>query len=72
MELVFCVGEEGEGELCEQTRDRREECPAGLLWLEIGEKISDLFQKTTIADLCHSAERLGVERKLDFRFMYYI
>jgi Rrf2 family protein len=72
IELVFCVGDDEEGESCGSKCDRKDECPASPLWKEIGEKIADIFHETTIQDLCRRAEALGVERKLDSRFMYYI
>lgn len=72
IELVFCVGEDEEGDNCGTQCDLRDECPASPLWKEIGEKIADIFRETTIQDLCRRAETLGVERKLDARFMYYI
>lgn len=72
IELVFCVGEDEEGDNCGLTCDMKAECPASPLWREIGDKIAEIFRLTTIQDLCHRAESLGVERKLDARFMYYI
>lgn len=72
IELVFCVGDTEEGESCESLCDFQGECPASPLWKEIGDKIADIFRQTTIQDLCRRAEKLGIERKLDARFMYYI
>ena len=72
IELVFCVGEDEEGDSCGARCEMQDECPASPLWKEIGSKIADIFRETTIQDLCHRAESLGIERKLDARFMYYI
>jgi Rrf2 family protein len=72
IELVFCVGEDDEGENCGPVCDLQAECPASPLWKEIGEKIAEIFRQTTIHELCRRAEKLGIERKLDARFMYYI
>jgi Rrf2 family protein len=72
IELVFCVGDDEEGENCGVTCDMKDNCPASPLWKEIGDQIAEIFRHTTIQDLCRKAEKLGVERKLDARFMYYI
>lgn len=69
IELVFCVsGEENCGPVC----DMKSECVASPLWQDVGNKIADIFRSTSIQDLCDKAEALGIERKLDARFMYYI
>jgi Rrf2 family iron-sulfur cluster assembly transcriptional regulator len=71
IELVFCVGDD-EAEDPEFQCEMKGECVASPLWREIGDKIADIFRQTTIQDLCRRAETLGIERKLDARFMYYI
>lgn len=73
IELVFCVGEDDDGEECGAgTCDMKDQCVASPLWKEIGDRIAQIFRSTTIQDLCHRAETLGIERQLDARFMYYI
>jgi Rrf2 family protein len=75
IELVFCVSdEEADEEGCMPAArcERKEECVASPLWKEIGDRVADLFKQTTVQDLCKRAEALGIERKLDARFMYYI
>ncbi|MDW7711298.1 MAG: RrF2 family transcriptional regulator [Deferrisomatales bacterium] len=73
IELVFCVGEDEEGGNCDVSMcDMKDQCVASPLWKELGDKIAAIFQETTIQDLCKKAERLGIDRKLDARFMYYI
>jgi Rrf2 family protein len=71
IELVFCVADD-EGEDPEFQCEMKGQCVASPLWKEIGDKIGDIFRSTTILDLCRRAEALGIERKLDARFMYYI
>ena len=71
IELVFCVGDD-EAEDPEFQCEMKGECVASPLWKEIGDRIADIFRQTTILDLCRRAEALGIERKLDARFMYYI
>ncbi|MBI5018026.1 MAG: Rrf2 family transcriptional regulator [Deltaproteobacteria bacterium] len=72
IELVFCVADDDEGENCRMQCEMHDECPASPLWKEIGGEIAEIFRRTTIQDLCKRAEALGIERKLDARFMYYI
>lgn len=72
IELVFCVGQDEEGNNCAPACDMRDECVASPLWKSIGDRIASIFKETTIQSLCQMAEDLGIERKLDSRFMYYI
>ncbi|PLX40914.1 MAG: Rrf2 family transcriptional regulator [Deltaproteobacteria bacterium] len=72
IELVFCVGQDEDGASCNASCDLKEECVASPLWKDVGEQIATIFRNTTIQKLCDKAEELGIERKLDARFMYYI
>jgi Rrf2 family protein len=73
IELVFCVGEDSDGESCGAPAcEMKDQCVASPMWKEIGDEIADVFRQTTIQDLCKKAEQMGVERHLDVRFMYYI
>ena len=73
IELVFCVGENSEGESCEAALcDQKDYCAASPIWKEIGEGIADVMSRTTIEDLCRRAEELGVEPKFGSGLMYYI
>ncbi|TAL17510.1 RrF2 family transcriptional regulator [bacterium] len=72
IELVFCVGTDEEGVSCGAVCEMKGECVASELWKDIGDKIADIFKETTIQTLCDRAEQLGIERKLDARFMYFI
>lgn len=73
IELVFCVGEDEEGETCTALEcNLKDGCVASPLWKDMGDKIANIFRETTIQDLCKKAEDLGIERQLDARFMYYI
>ena len=72
IELVFCVGEGDDLDCGAPQCDMKDECVASPLWKEIGDEIAEIFRKTTIQDLCQKAERLGIKRQLDARFMYYI
>jgi Rrf2 family protein len=73
IELVFCVGENPDGEsagapVCEM----KDQCVANPLWKEAGDEIAEVFRRTTIQDLCNRAQAMGIERQLDDQFMYYI
>ena len=73
IELVFCAGENEDGEGCAlEICDMKDQCVASPMWKEIGGKIAEIFRSTTIQELCHKAEALGIKRELDARFMYYI
>lgn len=72
IELVFCVTDEEESCSTLMMCDRRDSCVASALWQELGNQIARIFQETTIQTLCDKAEEMGIERKLDARFMYYI
>ncbi len=72
IELVFCVSTDEHGVNCGPECDMKPECIASPLWQDVGEQIAAIFKKTTIQMLCDKAEKLGIERKLDARFMYYI
>jgi Rrf2 family protein len=74
IELVFCAraDEEEESGSCAPVCAMKDECVASELWKDIGNRIADIFRATTIQSLCDKAEELGIERKLDARFMYYI
>jgi Rrf2 family protein len=73
IELVFCVGEEPEGETCGPAQcDLKDACVASPMWKEMGDKIADIFRDTTILDLCAKAEGLGIERQSDARLTYHI
>jgi len=73
IELVFCVGEDSDGEFCGAPQcEMKDQCVASPMWKEVGDEIADVFRGTTIQDLCKKAEKMGIERRLDVRFMYYI
>ena len=73
IELVFCVGEDDEGETCNPTQcDLKAACVASPMWKEMGDKIADIFRHTTILDLCGKAKALGIESQFDARRMYHI
>lgn len=72
IELVFCVSEDEDGNSCKESCDMKDSCVASSLWQDLGSRIAEIFQNTSIQDLCDKAESMGIERRLDARFMYYI
>ena len=73
IELVFCVAETPDGEPCGAPLcEMREQCVARPLWKEMGDQIADVFNRTTIQDLCRRAEDMGIQRSLQGRHMFYI
>jgi Rrf2 family protein len=73
IELVFCVGENSEGELCAvPVCEQKEYCAASPIWKEVGERMADILSHTTIQDLCERAEEIGIEPKFSSGLMYYI
>ena len=72
IELVFCVSSDENGVNCGPVCEMKPECAASALWKDVGDKIANIFRDTTILSLCEKAEEMGIERKLDARFMYHI
>ena len=73
IELVFCVGEDPDGEACGPPLcDIKEQCVASPMWKEIGDEMAVVFRQTTIQDLSQKAQTMGIERALDSRLMYHI
>ncbi len=64
IELVFCVGEDGgHGDCGPPACDLRERCVASPLWKDVGGRLAEVFDATTVADLCRQAEGMGIERR---------
>ena len=70
--LVDCVkGKRKEGEdsqLCEFDN----KCITQGIWAEGSRILGDYFDSITLKDLCDKGEKLGLEKELDHRFMYFI
>jgi Rrf2 family iron-sulfur cluster assembly transcriptional regulator len=73
IELVFCVGEDHDGEPCHPTQcNLKDACVASPMWKEMGDKIADVFRRTTMLDLCVKARARGIESQFDARLTYDI
>lgn len=65
---VLCLDPEDSGQPC----DRLGECVTRLVWNEAGNRLKEYFDSVTVKDLCRMAQKMGLRKELDQRFMYYI
>jgi len=65
---VLCIDPEDSSQAC----DRLGECVTRLIWNEAGNRLKEYFDSVTIKDLCRMAQKMGLRKELDQRFMYYI
>jgi Rrf2 family iron-sulfur cluster assembly transcriptional regulator len=65
--LVDCA-EEG----CRKSCEFDNHCVTQLIWKEATQRLHDYFESVTLQDLCEQGKKLGMEKELDHRFMYYI
>jgi Rrf2 family protein len=68
IEPVLCLDPEDSTQPC----DRLGECVTRLVWSEAGKRLKEYFDSVTIRDLCKMAQKMGLRKELDRRFMYYI
>lgn len=69
--LVECASEEGGAEgsaSCESNNC----CVTQTIWREASKRLAEYFSTVTLKDLCDEARKLGIEREMDHRFMYFI
>ena len=48
------------------------QCVTQKIWQEATHRLLDYFASVTLEDLCDDAKKMGIEKELDHRFMYYI
>ena len=65
---VSCLEHKGSMKRCK----RMNECVTRHIWSEVGNRLSEYLDSVTIKDLCVMADKMGLEKDLDGRFMYYI
>ena len=65
---VLCIDPEDSSQPC----DRLGECVTRLIWDEAGNRLKEYFDSVTVKDLCRMAQKMGLRKELDRRFMYYI
>lgn len=67
--LVDCI-ESAKGRKKKCDFDNR--CVTQKVWLEASQRLESYFASLTLKDLCEEGTRLGLEKELDHRFMYFI
>lgn len=65
--LVDCT-EDG----CEKKCEFDNHCVTQIVWGEATRRLHEYFESVTLQDLCEEGKKLGLEKELDHRFMYYI
>lgn len=65
---VVCIDPDDSSQPC----DRLRECVTRLIWNEAGNRLKEYFDSVSIKDLCRMAQKMGLRKELDQRFMYYI
>ena len=66
--LVACEGDKKSKKVC----SRFDECVTRIIWKEAGNRLREYFDSVTIEDLCEQATEMGLKRKSDHNFVYYI
>jgi len=75
--------EAAEGELalvdCTKEKKNRKKkcdfdnlCVTQVVWAEATRRLNEYFQSVTLKELCEEGKKLGLEKELDHRFMYFI
>ena len=65
---VLCINPEDSSQPCERSG----ECVTRIIWNEAGSRLKEYFDSVTIKDLCNMAQKIGLKKELDQRFMYHI
>ncbi len=67
--LVDCLKEtKGNKQKCEMDN----QCVTQKVWSEATRRLHEYFDSVTLQDLCEDGKKIGLERELDHRFMYFI
>jgi Rrf2 family protein len=69
MALVDCV-KPGKGN--KQQCEFDNQCITQQVWAEASRKLNEYLGTVTIKDLCDKGSKMGLEKELDHRFMYFI
>ena len=65
---VLCVSKKDSSKPCEKSG----ECVTQIIWNEAGNRLKEYFESVTIRDLCKIAQKMGLQRELHRKLMYYI
>lgn len=68
MALVDCTKEDKGKKQC----DFDNHCVTQTVWAEATRRLNNYFESVTLKDLCEEGKKLGLEKELDHRFMYFI
>lgn len=52
--------------------DKSGACVTQIIWQEAGNRLKEYFDSITIKDLCEMAKKLGIEREIDKKYVYFI
>lgn len=52
--------------------DNIEDCVANPVWDRLTSNIEELFKSVTIEELCNIAEKMGIPREVEKKYMYFI
>lgn len=67
--LVDCLKEtKANKQKCEMDN----QCVTQKVWSEATRRLHEYFDSVTLQDLCEDGKKLGLEKELDHRFMYFI
>ena len=69
MVLVDCTKE---AKNRKKTCEFDNQCVTQTVSAEAARRLNDYFQSVTLKDLCEEGKRLGLDKELDHRFMYFI
>jgi Rrf2 family iron-sulfur cluster assembly transcriptional regulator len=65
---VLCLDPKDSNKPCERSG----ECVTRIIWKEAGNRLKEYFDSVTIKDLCDIAQKMGLKKELDKKFIYYI
>jgi len=68
IEIVFCLSEKEKKKICKKI----DICVIFPILKELSNKINDFFKDITIKDICREGEKIGIEKDMDKRLMYFI
>lgn len=67
---VFCISRSN---MKSKRKCKREKnCVARLIWQEAGQLLNQYFSSISISQMCQMAKKMGIEKQLDHRFIYFI
>lgn len=66
--LVICKDAKDLTKDCEKSGS----CVTQIIWMEAEKRLKDYFNSITIKDLCEMAKKLGIEREIEKKYIYYI